>query len=361
MSGQNAHEAARQNIGPLTLLACMHWYITVLFSSVSHLKSDQRKYFNAVCGMDHYSIDPYTSGQLTFTMANLWSHSGECPSVMQDVTLSPPDIRNYFKVFDQRVLSNLISGRDRSFRQGGTHVPFPSMDWLVLSISMSSNHLITVITQKFGHHLLFDDMDEVLGGRGMEEVVEIIFITMTRAIWNRLPSQRINGREVANLAEGNSVEDVRKTWAVAQFRQQPRQLRRLFRDATIIEKTGPMDMGPWNRLFSLLFGNMSDGWFPNSSSQGVQSLGHYVKWKAVMESLQSDISLQRTIYNLMEAKFKTLLAFPQIKANGSWQTKKSGQGDRYHVQLLRNPHLMHVTADALRKAGYHAIVDTTTV
>lgn len=350
MCRRGVHEASRHHIGPLTLLACLHWYLRVLFTSVSHLRNDQRKFFNAVCGMDHHSHNPYESGQLAFTMANIWSHRGDCPTVQLEVALSQQELREYLHVPNQTVLSNLISGHDRSFRPGGPRVAFPAMDWLLLHVPAISRPLSTHLSDNRGRQTPFDGVDDILAGRSIEEVVEIIFVTMARAVWNKAPSHRIEGKDVPNLANGIKEEDVKRSWGVPQFRERPQTVARFFRKAIILDNNNIKANNQWEKISSLLFGNMRSSWISNPTGQKIQELGHYMKWQELMTTLQSDLPLQRETYLLMMAKLMTLSVFPKLKASGHWMTKT--QDGFVHVQLLRNPQSVSITEEMLHRAGY---------
>lgn len=335
MTHANGHEPERQTHGPLTLLAAFGWYIKLLFSRVSHLNREDRKYFNAVCGIDTHGEDPYSTGQVVFSTANLWPHDNKCPTVISSVELSTNDILAHFKVPTNLVLSNLVSGRDRSYRPAGpSRIAFPDIEWLLRRVPKASWPINQYLEERFHMENPFSHTENILNNLSIDGVVEAIFVAMTRAVWNKIPSMRVEGRDIPNLVSGINPIEVRETWGVGQFRQSVDRLKRCFRAYKQVDK----DFQPlWTAAFTSLFGTMETAqWKPVDNKQGTTKLGHYSRWQSLMLGFRGNAQQQAAMYLLMRSKFNTLHSFPQLtKGKGSWKTSKVQ--DRYHVWIMANP------------------------
>jgi hypothetical protein len=354
MTERNAHEAARQTLGPLSLLATFSWYLKPLFSSATPLNTEDRKYFHAICGLEDNLIDPYISGQIVFTMANLWSQENECPSLNSAVHFSSQEIIRYFKATDQQVLANLVSGRDRSYRPSqSSKETTPGIEWLLLQAPLPSRPLRIHLHPKWPKKPVFTDLDKNLCGLTDDELVEAIFVAMARAVWHRIPSHRINNHDVPNLV-GCDQKVVRETWGVEQFRKKATSLQWSFKKSLIVLPGNRSSDKAWDLTFNRLFGECSDAWEAGNPNQGIQKLGYFPKWKFLMEARAHIKPLQKAIYSLMKNKFNSLLAFPQMNKNGRWKT--TGEGGNTSVNIMVNPVNTTLSAAVLTSAGYEVEV-----
>jgi len=339
-----AHTAARQTHGPLTLLAAFGWYLKLLFSRVSHLNKEDRKYFNAICGLDTHGVNPYITGQVVFTMASLWPRDRRCPTVNSSVELSMNDIMALFKVSSSTVLSNLVSGRDRSYRPGGpARIAFPDIEWLLRRVPRQSNPIRAYLSQEYDIENPFHDPEDILHGLSADGVVEAIFVAMARSVWNKIPYTRRDSRDVPNLAPTIDAAEVRETWGVEKFRQTVERQKKWFKGCRLAEKNLET---LWNTAFSGLFGVIESGqWLPLDSKHGITKLGYYSKWQSFMLAIQGKAVQQTATYRLMKSKFDTLLGFPELKKTARWKTTRVS--DLYHVWIISNPNVCNG-----RMAGY---------
>jgi hypothetical protein len=349
MTANKSFEAERQTRGPLTLLACMNWYIRVLFSSASPQRSNNKIYFNAICGMEEFHINPYDTGEVTFTMANVWSVGNKCPSMKDAVLFSLPEIYQHFKVYDTRTLGNLVSNKDRSHPASLQRNRRPGFEVLLLHVSRTSYPLTGELSTSH-EEALFGELHE-LGRMNADEIVEAIFVAMTRAIWCLLPSQKTDGKHIPNIRIQSNFKESQEQWGAKEFRQSPDQLSQCFKVSQILAtKAGQDPKERWNKHFEKIFGSMASLWNEDSVPKGFKSLGYYPNWKVTMELLREKPPLQRAAYRVMRAKFDTMLAFPQLKANGDWITARGEAG--HAVKIMQNPIYSNLGSNMLHEAGY---------
>jgi hypothetical protein len=342
---------ARQNLRVLTLLALMGWFTKVLFSRVNPMDSRDAPYFDALNGYRILHKDPYEHGQLLFTMSNMWITDGaHCPSVAEAVGFDMRLILKHFNIANQLILSNLIAGRDRGFKQVGslrnTTGP-PSLGWLLSELPMQSAPLNNALHNQ-GFVLPFPNCATLLNNKTADEVTETLFVCMTRAIWNKIPCFRKDGNDSSSLSTLVDADQVATFWGVDQLRPPStvHGIRRYFVSCSIVDKK---IQERWLSVFCQLFGTLPQGgvWTGPPKSSYMRKLGYYIHWENFILSLSSNA--QFLVYRLMKGKFDTLTAFPALHTSRGW--KVEGKGDKKILSIIPNPNIQGLSETSGYRIG----------
>jgi hypothetical protein len=347
MVNEGRFEAERQNLRVLTLLALFGWFTKLLFSRANPLDSRDAPYFDALCGYLAHRVDPYASGQVVFTMTNMWPAGERCPAVNDTVAFSMAALLRHFSLPNQQVLMNLVAARDRAHKQGGTgrsKQMAPGLDWLLRGRDGPLLHTTSKLEED-GIPVLFRDSISCLKDLTADQVVESIFLGLGRAFWERLPYRQISeGVEKPNLASVHSADAVKGTWGVEKFRvASVRTIRQYFavcESAKDAEQTTRQPAQKWLETFEKLFGSWEDRWVPVPKKHFITKLGYYSHWKSALEA-QPPL-FQYSMYELMRAKFDTLHAFPGVDANKGWQRMRLSNA----IRLVVNPQVKGLTGAA---------------
>lgn len=350
MTTTPAFRVARELPGPLSLVAVLHWYIKALFSRVSHLNSDDRQFFQAIVG-EKGARNPYRTGQIVVTMARLWCPDSRCPAIYESTSFSLASLLRYFKLSKAQELSNLISGRAKNYQAVAARLPNPDIQYLSQDIDLRSEDIEPQLKRfappNVNDWALSNSSEDPLYNLTLDEVVEAIFVLMTRNIWYRMPSQRQGGKDVANVAVGINIEDVRRTWGVREFRLTYGALSRTFRSVSPVPMAKRQEV--WTKSFTILFGSLQPDWTADAG-KNLQKLVYFQRWSHLMGS--GNLRAQTKIFSLMNGKFNSLLCFPQLKSNGDWHTKKDGRGVHEPILIPHPAGAELLTESMRREAGY---------